>query len=103
MTHKKILYCVLFAILEIVSADPICTSLPDSLKNKPLTLIELSDIALSCSSTTRIGWSQIKLSLANLGINYSKYWPQLNATYGYVSSKDNFKKSKRQQDWILKF
>ena len=100
MTNKKIFYCALFIAIatetmvkNIAIADPICNSLPISLKNKPLTLIELSDIALNCNPATRIDWAQIKMSLANLGINYSRYWPQLSGTYNYSSNKKSFKQS----------
>ncbi len=100
MTNKKIFTYMLFIAIEIVSvvtniaiADPICTSLPNSLINKPLTLIELSDIALSCNPNIRTSWAQVKLSLANLGASYSSYWPKLNGTYNYNSYKDSVKQS----------
>ncbi len=94
MINKKIIIIGIMLIVKNVAiATPICTALPEPLVNKPLTLIQISDLALSCNPTTRTTWAQIKLALANLGINYSSYWPQLNATYGYSSFKDNFKKS----------
>ncbi len=61
-------------------AEDTCRALPPKLLTKPLTLIELTDIALSCNPSTRLAWAETKQSLANLGTAYSTLWPELNGT-----------------------
>jgi outer membrane protein TolC len=60
--------------------------LPSSLKNKPLTLIQLSDIALSCHPSTRLAWAQSKAAWASLGIAESVFWPQINGLASYSNN-----------------
>lgn len=54
--------------------------------SQPLSLAQLTNIALNNNPATRVAWAQIKLAVANLGIAKSTYWPQINAninlTYG---------------------
>lgn len=82
---KKTLSLLLFALMVVnmaiagtITADNGCDKL--SLTQKPLTLIELTDIALGCNPSTRAAWAQTKISLANLGTAYSTLWPQINGT-----------------------
>lgn len=60
-----------------VLADPDCSSLPDVEQQKPLSLIELTDIGLRCNPTTAAAWQQVKSNYADLGLAKSAYWPQL--------------------------
>jgi TolC family type I secretion outer membrane protein len=52
----------------------------------PLSLTQLTNIALNNNPATRIAWEQVKIAAANLGIVKSSYWPQINTninlTYG---------------------
>lgn len=86
-------FVVVIMVKNIAMADPECTSLSEHIISKPLSLVELSDIALSCNPTTKVTWAQIKLSLANLGTNYSAYWPTIEGIYNYDSYKNTFKQS----------
>jgi outer membrane protein TolC len=63
-----------------------CVELPPHLQKKPLSLVELSDIALSCHPSTRLTWAQSKAAWANLGIADSVFWPQIS---GLASYNDN--------------
>ncbi len=95
-THSFILSITLVVGLAFTTcalADPVCDALPAPLVGKSLTLVELSDIALSCNPTTRVGWAEIKDAFATLGINKSAYWPQLGATLDRTSSQDTFQQS----------
>jgi len=75
-------------VTPIHAASPIavCRHLPENFAKKKLTLIELTDIALSCNPSTYIAWAQTKSSLANLGIAKSAYWPQIALGFNWDST-----------------
>lgn len=54
--------------------------------NKPLTLVELTDLALRRNAKTRLAWAAIRSSEAGVELARAGYWPQLDAT---VSAQRN--------------
>ncbi|HLW74206.1 MAG TPA: TolC family protein [Gammaproteobacteria bacterium] len=49
--------------------------------DQPLTLVQLTDLALSNNPSTRIAWAQIRSSEAGLELARAGYWPQLSVDY----------------------
>jgi len=68
-----------------------CDALSASLNQRSMTLIELTDVALTCNPSTHIAWAETKVAFANLGIASSALWPQLNgiATVQGISNSSN--------------
>jgi TolC family type I secretion outer membrane protein len=64
------------------------TTVPSS--TEPLSLAEVTDIALQNNPATQIAWQQAKTAAANLGIAKSAYWPQLNAGASVQHSNNLF-------------
>lgn len=56
---------------------------------RPLTLMELTDLALQNNPATRLAWAQVRAAAAELGIAGSPYWPQ-------VDGKATITRSRRQ-------
>ncbi len=54
--------------------------------NHPLTLVELTDLALRRNPRTRLAWAAIRSSEAGVELARAGYWPQLDAT---VSAQRN--------------
>jgi len=85
------LFVALLAMAEAATAEtiPVCNKLSQNLRKKKLTLVELTDIALSCHPSTTLAWAQTRTALANLGIAKSAYWPQvsLGSNWTYSSAK----------------
>ena len=50
--------------------------------DQPLTLVQLTDLALSNNPSTRIAWAEIRGSEAGLELARSGYWPQIALDYG---------------------
>ncbi len=48
--------------------------------NHPLTLVELTDLALRRNAKTRLAWAALRSSEAGVELARAGYWPQLNAT-----------------------
>lgn len=53
----------------------------------PLTLVELTDLALSNNPATREAWAIARAEAANLGLAHSLYFPQVNALGSISHSK----------------
>ena len=79
---------LVIGLLPLSNAEAMfsCVELPGHLKNRPLSLAALSDIALTCHPSTRLSWAQSKAAWANLGIAESVFWPQIS---GLASYSDN--------------
>jgi len=54
--------------------------------NRPLTLVELTDLALRRNAKTRLAWAAIRSSEAGVELARAGYWPQIDAT---VSAQRN--------------
>ena len=55
--------------------------------NQPLTLIQLTDIALSNNPQTQIAWATIRESRAGVALARAGYWPVVNANYSFMINK----------------
>lgn len=58
--------------------------------SQPLTLVQLTDLALSNNPSTKLAWASIRGSEAGLELARSGYWPQLAANYGYSRQRQVF-------------
>ncbi len=68
--------------LPQVPASVAMRALPDEL-NGPVSLAQLTDLALRLSARTRQAWLQARAEAAVLGMERADQWPQLNATFNY--------------------
>lgn len=57
--------------------------------DQPLTLVQLTDLALSNNPSTRIAWAEVRNSDAGVELARAGYWPQLAVTYGYERLKSS--------------
>ena len=55
--------------------------------DQPLTLVQLTDLALSNNPSTKIAWAEIRSSEAGVELARAGYWPQLTVGYGYAREK----------------
>lgn len=55
--------------------------------DQPLTLMQLTDLALHNNPSTRIAWAQIRSSEAGVELARAGYWPQLTLAYDYQRQK----------------
>lgn len=55
--------------------------------DQPLTLVQLTDLALKNNPSTQIAWAQIRNSEAGLELARAGYWPQLELDYGLSRAK----------------
>lgn len=79
MVVPKILVLIIVSLgFSPVCAEQNCDSLSVALSVRPTTLIELTDIALTCNPATRIAWAETKMSFANLGVALSTFWPTVS-------------------------
>lgn len=53
----------------------------------PLTLVRLTDLALSNNPSTKIAWAEIRGSDAGVELARAGYWPQLTVAYGIQRSR----------------
>ncbi len=71
------------ACVGVHAADP--APAPDI--RQPLTLVQLTDLALSNNPATKIAWGQIRGSQAGVELARAGYWPQLTLDYGVVRGR----------------
>jgi TolC family type I secretion outer membrane protein len=71
--------------LGIASWSAHAATAPDI--NQPLTLIQLTDIALDNNPQTRIAWATIRESEAGVELARAGYWPLITASYSYQRNK----------------
>ncbi len=81
---------ILLSIVAILLIAPTCgfaannaaiaDETPVPVFSKPLTLVELTDLALQRNPKTRLAWAAIRSSEAGVELARAGYWPQLNAT-----------------------
>ncbi|HKY91597.1 MAG TPA: TolC family protein, partial [Nevskiaceae bacterium] len=69
-------------LTAVAAADP-GPAVPD----RPLTLLELSDLALRNHPSTRAAWADVRQSQAAETIARAAYWPTLTAAYSWTRSK----------------
>ena len=55
--------------------------------DQPLTLMQLTDLALQNNPSTKIAWAQIRNSEAGLELARAGYWPQFELDYGLSRAK----------------
>ena len=55
--------------------------------DQPLTLVQLTDLALSNNPATRIAWAQVRSSDAGVELARAGYWPQITLAYDYQREK----------------
>ena len=55
--------------------------------DQPLTLVQLTDLALHNNPATRIAWAQIRGSEAGVELARAGYWPQISVAYDYQRQK----------------
>ena len=55
--------------------------------DQPLTLVRLTDLALSNNPSTRIAWAEIRSSEAGVELARAGYWPQISVAYGIQRDK----------------
>lgn len=54
---------------------------------EPLTLVRLTDLALSNNPSTKIAWGQIREGEAGVELARAGYWPQISVDYGIQRAK----------------
>ena len=80
-----ILTTALCAAMSQAPADPAASTTPRF--DQPLTLVQLTDLALSNNPATRIAWAGVRSSAAGVELARAGYWPQLTVSYGYTRQK----------------
>ena len=55
--------------------------------DQPLTLVQLTDLALSNNPSTKIAWAEVRNSDAGVELARAGYWPQLTLAYDYQRQK----------------
>ena len=75
---------MLFAALLLVSADTgaesIAADIHGPVSSRPMTLMQLTDLALQRNPKTRMGWAAIRASEAGVELARAGYWPLIDAT-----------------------
>src|SRR5579859_1134913 len=54
---------------------------------QPLTLVQLTDLALSNNPSTKIAWAEVRNGEAGLELARAGYWPHLSVDYDYERLK----------------
>ncbi|MGH8370024.1 MAG: TolC family protein [Gammaproteobacteria bacterium] len=73
------------AALGIAGLSASAATAPDI--NQPLTLVQLTDIALGNNPQTQIAWATVRESQAGVALARAGYWPLITASYGYQRNK----------------
>ena len=68
-------------LLSLAAAPASALDQPPARFNAPLTLVQLTDLALSNNPATKLAWASIRGSEAGVTLARAGYWPQLNADY----------------------
>jgi outer membrane protein len=58
--------------------------------NQPMSLIQLTDLALSNNPATKLAWASVRSSEAGLELARSGYWPQLTGSYSLGQNRGAF-------------
>jgi outer membrane protein len=82
--NTSILTPLLIAALLVVAADAgadsVATDRHGPVSSRPMTLMQLTDLALQRNPKTRMGWAAIRASEAGVELARAGYWPQIDAT-----------------------
>jgi len=71
-------------LVVLVPATPVVHAAGNSSQFiRPLTLIELTDMALSNNPQTKLSWAEIRSSQAGVELARAGYWPQVSLSYSY--------------------
>ena len=74
------------AVAACLLAGPaLCETAPHF--DQPLTLVRLTDLALTNNPSTRIAWGAIRESEAGVELARAGYWPQISVDYGIERDK----------------
>lgn len=76
-----------FFILVWSLTSPCMAAVPPPDISQALTLVQLTDIALSNNPQTRIAWATIRQSQAGVELAHAGYWPLVSASYTYERNK----------------
>jgi len=77
-----------FLIYALISGlSSLCLAAEPPAIHQPLTLVQLTDIALRNNPQTRIAWATIRQSQAGVDLARAGYWPQVTAEYSYQRNK----------------
>ena len=60
---------------------------PPAAPSQPLTLVQLTDLALSNNPSTKLAWASIRNSEAGLELARSGYWPEIDLDYSATRLK----------------
>jgi outer membrane protein len=71
---------VLSSIVHADSMAPSKKPIPASVANRPMTLVELTDLALRRNTKTRLAWDAFRSSEAGVELARAGYWPQITGT-----------------------
>jgi len=77
----------LLAVTLPVAADAAANTMDAPHFEQPLTLVQLTDLALQNNPATRIAWAQIRRSEAAVELARAGYWPQISVAYDYQRTK----------------
>lgn len=83
--QRFLTYAAFALACSIASLQVHATPQPDI--NRPLTLVQLTDIALSNNPQTRIAWATVRESRAGVELARAGYWPLVTASYGYQRNR----------------
>jgi len=76
---------VITTVCGVVSLAAAAVPPPDI--NQPLTLVQLTDIALQNNPQTKISWASIRESRAGVQLAKAGYWPLITANYNYQRNR----------------
>lgn len=83
--HRIPRFSALLLACSIVSLSVHAAPAPDI--NQPLSLVQLTDIALSNNPQTRIAWATIRESQAGVELARAGYWPLVTLSYSYQRNR----------------
>jgi outer membrane protein len=74
------LFCLLFVLNAAPGSSIAWADTPAVSAGHPLTLVELTDMALQRNPQTRLAWDAFRASAAGVDLARAGYWPQISAT-----------------------
>src|SRR5579859_209896 len=81
-----VLTSTLGLVASQAGADPAGLS-PAPHFDQPLTLVQLTDLALSNNPATKIAWADVRNSDAGVELARAGYWPRITLAYDYQKQK----------------
>jgi outer membrane protein len=89
-THRLLAVALACALTGSVCAQAGAADGPDAALHfdQPLTLVQLTDLALSNNPSTKIAWAQVRSSDAGVELARAGYWPQITLAYDYERERE---------------